>query len=256
MQKHLRRFIDLARNSVWVLALWDRLTSVEGSIVTWVLASLTFFREIDWVMLFFVSLAIFSTVMAARRWWGEREEMQNGASLPSSPTQPDPLKNAKVIDLTEVPSTEPPTAPPQPVDVHLVLVPKKSPPTESPPSKPHESLDEPFVDKTPGELMDIYRCKGRTTTEADRIYKIYRGKKLCSKFILDDVKVYEDGHVSVSVNIGAHDAYGSVILRFSKSYKKYFEHRAPGFEFTATGKIDETDGHILWLEDCEIEGLA
>ena len=214
--------------------------------MTWVVASVAIFWEIDWVKLFFVSLAIFSTVMAVRRWLGEREEKENGAPLPpSSPTRPGVPKRAEVIDPAK-PS-------PLPVDVRLVIMPEKSPPTESPLAKPRESPDEPFVDKTPNELMDIYDFTCRTTAEADRIFELYRGKKLRSKFILNDVRVYQDGDVSVSVDISTPDSYRAVCLGFPKSYRRYFEHRAPGFEFTATGKIDRTDGYQLILADCEVE---
>ena len=160
-----------------------------------------------------------------------------------------------MLDLVDMHTPDlPPSAPA--VDVHLVIVPEKSPPTESPLAKPHESLDEPFVDRTPNELMDIYDCKGRTTAEADRIFELYRGKKLRSKFILDNVKVTRLGGVSVSVNISTPDSYRAVGLRFPERSRRYFEHRTPGFEFTATGKIDQTDGLLLILEDCELEDFT
>ena len=124
------------------------------------------------------------------------------------------------------------------------------PTTETEPEASPRQRERVFVDKELTEIPALYR--DRTKVRGDADFGRYKGKwTRPRRYTLCDVSVLDQG-VFVTCDIDDSMILGGVRLKFDPSYKEYFEHRDPGYSFTAVGKLEEAGAHEIMLGECEL----
>jgi hypothetical protein len=123
---------------------------------------------------------------------------------------------------------------------------KNKAPVLTPSTQSDGKDDRVFVPIKTGDLMGIYR--GHTNIQANKLAASYLGKWIRVSGTVNDISVFGDGDVSLSLNT-APDPWPHH-LRFSSEWLRRLEILPRGYDLTVEGKIEEIQRHHLVLVNC------